>query len=211
MSHQLPYIKALLRSGDGLHTDARERVGNPLDLDVAATDLLVFPLLNPGLCRLLVELAEDFDLWKQMPGDAYPGHEVRLATIDHELDRVFNQVFAASVNAVISQRYRQYRVHPLQVEAFIIRYQAGKGLQGMKPHYDGHSDLSFSVPLNQEWEGEGLGFTNLHQHRLLESLVPHRRLPVGNALCFPGGPAAEHYFAGIKSGTRYSLTVWTRG
>lgn len=166
-----------------------------------------FGLLTEWTCQKLIEAALTADQWGSEEGDPYPGDEVRLSTISERLDRYFAVAFCAVANSYLAERYAKYRIAPHTItSAFIIRYRAGQGVQELDVHHDGQSEVTFSIPLNEDYTGSGLHFATA------PGLPPEGwRSEPGECLCFPGGPSHEHYVKPIESGERYSLTIWTKG
>lgn len=165
-----------------------------------------FPLLTPWACLKLIEAAVEADAWAAPPGDPYPGDEVKLSDISLQLDHSFKLAFCYMANTYLAERYVKYRIAPHTIEsAFIIRYRAGQGVQELGVHHDGQSEITFSIPLNDEFEGSGLFFA------LAPGLPDGWLGNAGDCLCFPGGPTHEHYVKSITEGERYSLTIWTKG
>lgn len=166
-----------------------------------------FPLLTRWACDKLIEAANIADEWRPPVGDYYPGDEVKFSDISAVLDSYFRTAFCAIANTYLAERYIKYRIRPDTIESpFLLRYRAGVGVQEMHVHNDGLSEITFSIPLNEEYKGSGLHFALAPVEGLEEGWHA-----VGEALCFPGGPTHEHYVPPITEGTRYALTIWTRG
>lgn len=172
-----------------------------------AEQVFCFPLLTRWGCEKIIEAAETAGEWRRSEGDAYPGEEMKFSDISTLFDSYFRIAFCAIANTYLAERYVKYRITPDTMESpFIVKYTAGEGIQEMDVHNDGLSEITFSIPLNEEYQGSGLHFALAEVPGLEEGWHA-----VGEALCFPGGPTHEHYVPPITSGTRYSLTIWTRG
>lgn len=173
-----------------------------------AQHVFTFPALTPEACLLLIQAAEEADVWASAANDPYPGRETRLVRIDPGLDELFRKLWALVANRVLASHYPKYQIHWSTVSSpFLIRQEVGD--PGMDLHYDEVSNVTFSLPLSDGWQGEGLRFP--FRPDLPDNAADGFRGPLGHCLCFPGGPTHFHEVPPITSGLRYSLTIWTRG
>ena len=166
-----------------------------------APDLYSFPLLSPAFVEFLVWLGDRVGRWEPAPGDDYGAPELRLRRISPGLEDVLGDLLVRHVNPVLRRLYLgSYEVGWIQ-PPFLIRYDMHTQ-QDMDLHYDGQSELTVAVALNDGFEGGHLEFP---RQDFRSDVVP-----VGHALVFPGGVSHLHRALPIQSGERRALTIWTR-
>jgi len=85
-------------------------------------------------------------------------------------------------------------------EAFVMRYALDTQVS-LANHCDA-SMVTGSVKLNDDYEGADLVF-----HR---QNVSNKDVPVGRVILFPGQVTHGHECMELKSGVKYSLTMWTQ-
>ena len=82
---------------------------------------------------------------------------------------------------------------------YFVRY-GPNDVKNMKLHHD-VSLVSMLVKLNDDFTGGDLVFPRQDYN--------NKDLPVGHALFWPGQVTHPHQVLDVKSGTKFSLTVWT--
>jgi hypothetical protein len=171
------------------------------ELVTRAPDLYSFPFLSRGFVQFLIEIGDQVGRWEPAEGDDYGAPELRLRKISPGLEDVFSALLERHVNPILRRLYLGgYEIGWMQ-PPFMIRYDMHRQ-QDMALHYDGQSELTIAVSLNDEFEGGHLEFP---RQGVCSDVVP-----VGHALMFPGGLSHLHRALPIRSGERRALTIWTR-
>ena len=161
-----------------------------------AKDVLVVPLLSHVQCQNLIHMSEQMGTWGAMEGDKFPAQEIRAKELGvrYEIEKLWEQNLALVCESYWSPvKYMGLR------DAFTMKYsmdsQKSLGL---------HTDASLitgSVKLNDNYEGATLYFPRQEFNNI--------DVPVGSCLLFPGQVTHGHYVDELKSGVKYSLTMWT--
>ncbi|PRP95164.1 2OG-Fe(II) oxygenase [Enhygromyxa salina] len=166
-----------------------------------APDLYSFPFLSRAFVDYLVWLGDAVGRWEPAPGDDYGAPELRLRSISPGLEDVLAALLERHVNPVLRRLYLgAYEVGWMQ-PPFLIRYDMHRQ-QDMDLHYDGQSELTIAVALNDSFEGGHLEFP---RQGFRSDVVP-----IGHALVFPGSVSHLHRALAIRQGERRALTIWTR-
>ena len=167
-----------------------------LDYEVVADEMLVTKLFEKNECDRLIEMSEALGSWEQMEGDKFPAQEIRIHAMGlwDEFEKIWKEKLGK-----IAEGYWPPMLHHGLRDAFTMRYtldtQTTLGL---------HTDASLvtgSVKLNDDYEGAELvfprqGFSN-------------KDVPVGHCILFPSAVTHGHKVDELKSGVKYSLTMWT--
>ena len=167
-----------------------------LDYEVVADEMLVTKLFEKSECDRLIEMSEALGSWEQMEGDKFPAQEIRIHAMGLWDD--FQEIWKEKLGKIAEGYWPPMLHHGLR-DAFTMRYtldtQTTLGL---------HTDASLvtgSVKLNDDYEGAELvfprqGFSN-------------KDVPVGHCILFPSAVTHGHKVDELKSGVKYSLTMWT--
>ena len=167
-----------------------------LDYEVVADEMLVTKLFEKSECDRLIEMSEALGSWEQMEGDKFPAQEIRIHAMG--LWDEFQEIWKEKLGKIAEGYWPPMLHHGLR-DAFTMRYtldtQTTLGL---------HTDASLvtgSVKLNDDYEGAELvfprqGFSN-------------KDVPVGHCILFPSAVTHGHKVDELKSGVKYSLTMWT--
>ncbi len=161
-----------------------------------AKDVLVVPLLSHVQCQNLIHKSEQMGTWGAMEGDKFPAQEIRAKELGvwSSIEKLWEENLALVCESYWSPvKYMGLR------DAFTMKYsmdsQKSLGL---------HTDASLitgSVKLNDNYEGATLYFPRQEFDNI--------DVPVGSCLLFPGQVTHGHYVDELKSGVKYSLTMWT--
>ena len=161
-----------------------------------AQDLLVTKLLSESECKDLIDKSDALGGWGNLDGDKFPAQEIRLKRLG--LWKQYEALWRDRLFKICEKHWNPVEYMGLR-DAFTMRYamdtQKSLGL---------HTDASLitgSVKLNDNYEGATLyfprqDFTNLD-------------VPVGSCILFPSQVTHGHYVDELKSGVKYSLTMWT--
>lgn len=169
---------------------------NSLTYDEVAKDILVVPFLSEAQCKDIIAKSEAVGGWGQMAGDKFPAQEIRADKLGlwAELEAAWKD----HLGKVAESKWTPMEHIGLR-DAFAMRYamdtQTSLGF---------HTDASLvtgSVKLNEDYEGAELIFP--HQN------FSNINVPLGHCILFPSAVTHGHYVSPLKSGLKYSLTMWT--
>ena len=172
------------------------RTSRDLDYKEVAQDLLVTKLLSESECKDLIAKSDALGGWGNLEGDKFPAQEIRLKRLG--LWKQYEALWKDRLFKICEKHWKPVEYMGLR-DAFTMRYamdtQKSLGL---------HTDASLitgSVKLNDNYEGATLyfprqDFTNLD-------------VPVGSCILFPSQVTHGHYVDELRSGVKYSLTMWT--
>jgi len=169
---------------------------NSLNYDEVAKDILVVPFLSEAQCRDIIAKSEAVGGWGQMAGDKFPAQEIRADKLGiwKELEAAWKD----RLGKIAESKWTPMEHIGLR-DAFAMRYamdtQTSLGF---------HTDASLvtgSVKLNEDYEGAELIFP--HQN------FSNINVPLGHCILFPSAVTHGHKVNPLKSGVKYSLTMWT--
>ena len=169
---------------------------NSLTYDEVAKDILVVPFLSEAQCTDIIAKSEAVGGWGQMAGDKFPAQEIRADRLGmwEELEAAWKD----HLGKVAESKWTPMEHIGLR-DAFAMRYamdtQTSLGF---------HTDASLvtgSVKLNEDYEGAELIFP--HQN------FSNINVPLGHCILFPSAVTHGHKVNPLKSGVKYSLTMWT--
>lgn len=163
----------------------------------AAPDVLCMPFWTPDFCSLVVRAAEATGGFAPQPDDPVPGHEISLAAVAPRLFEHLENDIGARMWPAIRQWWPCVDYHGLR-DAFVIKYAIG-AQEELRLHHD-VAQVSASIKLNDDYTGGELEFPRQE--------CTNRDVPVGHALVWPSLVTHPHGSAVLRSGTKYSLTVW---
>lgn len=161
-----------------------------------AQDILVTPLLTPEECKHVIELSNFYGEWSSLEGDKFPAQEIRVKELG--LWKDIQSLWRERLGPICEDFWKPVEYMGLR-DAFTMRY-SGDTQTSLGLHTDA-SLITGSVKLNDDYEGATLifprqEFTNLD-------------VPVGSCILFPAQVTHGHYVDELKSGVKYSLTMWT--
>ena len=166
--------------------------------DVMDTDMLVVSFLESDQCQLLIEMAEKHGGWTPMPGDKFPAQEIRLWDISEELFKKLESHWNAYIKPICEDYWSPMMHHSIR-DAFVMKYTMDT--QRSLPLHQDASLVTASIKLNEDYEGADLVFPRQGK--------TNKDVPVGEAILFPGQVTHGHKCEELKSGVKYSLTIWT--
>lgn len=162
-------------------------------------DFIIMPFLSEDDCKKLIAKSEAHGKFEPLPGDEFPAQEIRLKELDPDLFQELEEYFAEHVQKVVNEVFKPLHLKGVR-DAFVMRYTMDTQTN-LALHHDA-SLVTGSVKLNDDYTGAELIFP---RQRLSNYI-----LPVGHILLFPGQVTHPHYVNELKSGSKYSFTVWTR-
>lgn len=167
-----------------------------LDYDEVAKDILVVPFLSEVQCQNIIAKSEAIGGWGQMEGDKFPAQEIRADKLGIWVQ--IENAWKDYLGKIAEKKWTPMEHIGLR-DAFAMRYamdtQTSLGF---------HTDASLvtgSVKLNKDYEGAELVFP--HQD------FSNINVPLGHCILFPSAVTHGHKVNPLKSGVKYSLTMWT--
>lgn len=166
------------------------------DYDEVAKDILVVPFLSEAQCKDIIAKSEAIGGWGQMAGDKFPAQEIRADKLGlwSELEASWKDY----LGKIAESKWTPMEHIGLR-DAFAMRY-AMDTQKSLGFHTDA-SLVTGSVKLNEDYEGAELIFP--HQD------FSNINVPVGHCILFPSAVTHGHKVNPLKSGVKYSLTMWT--
>ena len=169
---------------------------NSLKYDEVAKDILIVPFLSEAQCKEIISKSEAVGSWGQMEGDKFPAQEIRADRLGiwAELEAAWKD----HLGKIAESKWTPMEHIGLR-DAFTMRYA-----MNTQTSLGFHTDASLvtgSVKLNEDYEGGELCFP--HQD------FSNINVPLGHCILFPSAVTHGHYVSPLKSGVKYSLTMWT--
>ncbi|HAW05862.1 MAG TPA: hypothetical protein DCW83_14340 [Saprospirales bacterium] len=169
------------------------------DLHVLDRDiLLLYNFLSEDYCEELIRVADEFNEWKQLPNDKFPGQEVRLKKLYEKYYNIYEKAYFGKFVPAVEKYWKPLSMHGIR-DLFVIKYERGKQTS-LRLHHD-MSLVSGSMKLNNDYTGGVLKFPRQG--------VDNLETPVGSVIIWPGQVTHGHECTEVTSGTKYGLTLWT--
>lgn len=169
------------------------------DLHVLDRDiLLLHNFLSEDYCEELIRVAEEFNEWKQLPNDKFPGQEVRLKKLYEKYYNIYEKAYFDKFVPVVEKYWKPLSMYGIR-DLFVIKYKIGKQTS-LRLHHD-MSLVTGSMKLNNDYTGGVLNFPRQGVDNLETS--------VGSVIIWPGQVTHGHECTEVTSGTKYGLTLWT--
>ena len=160
-------------------------------------DILLIPFLTPSMCDSIIELSERHGGYKNDEGDDVPGQEIRLHEIGLSEKLEFH--WQKCIAPMLNEEFNPCAYYGIR-DAFIIKYTM-EGQRDLRLHSDA-SLVTGSIKLNNEYTGGELYFPRQD--------LSNKDIPVGDCILFPGQVSHPHTSKELESGTKFSLTIWTK-
>ena len=167
-----------------------------LEYDEVGPEILVTDFLTDVQCDYLIHKSESYGNWGQMDGDKFPAQEIRIKQLGlwHEYERLWHEKLGK-----IAEQYWVPMQHIGLRDAFTMKYS-----MDTQKSLGNHTDASLvtgSVKLNDNYEGAELIFPRQN--------FDNTEVAKGRCILFPSQVTHGHYVPELKSGIKYSLTMWT--
>lgn len=166
-------------------------------------EILLMKFMTKEMCADMIELAEISAKrgqgFRPLPGDAYPGQEIRIREMDRNLYYAIEDNLEKYVYPALEKYYKPLHMFGIR-DLFIIRYN-----KKTQKSLDLHNDISLvsgSVKLNDGYTGAELYFPRQQIH--------NKDIEVGDLLIWPSQVTHPHESLPIYEGTKYSLVLWTK-
>jgi GR25 family glycosyltransferase involved in LPS biosynthesis len=165
--------------------------------DILDKDMLVVDFMTQSQCEDLINIADKHGGWDSLTYDKFPAQEIRMKELGlwEELERHWQK----NLYPIIERYWNPIEMYGLR-DAFVMRY-AMDTQTSLAYHHDA-SLVTGSVKLNDDYEGAELVY-----HR---QGISNKDIPVGRAILFPGMVTHGHECMELKSGVKYSLTMWSK-
>ena len=167
------------------------------DYDKLRDDIILVDFLTESMCDSIIELSERHGGYKNDEGDDVPGQEIRLHEIGLSEKLEFH--WKKCVAPILHEEFHPCNYYGVR-DAFIIKYTM-EGQRDLRLHSDA-SLVTGSVKLNDSYTGGELYFPRQD--------LSNKDIPVGDCILFPGQVSHPHTSKELKSGTKFSLTIWTK-
>lgn len=167
-------------------------------MDVVGSEILSSTFLTEKDCRYIIRKAELNSQWKSLPGDKFPGQEMRLKDLDEDLYNKLVHRFEEVVVPVAEKYWFPIQYYGIR-DMFIIKYSPSSQIS-LPCHHDA-SLFSGSIKLNEDYEGAELNF--------YRQKFNNANVSAGDIIVWPGQVTHGHECTPLIRGTKYSLTIWT--
>tara|TARA_B100000427_G_scaffold131459_1_gene109381 strand:- start:1030 stop:1605 length:576 start_codon:yes stop_codon:yes gene_type:complete len=166
------------------------------EYEVIQDDIILIDFLTPKQCAKLIEIGERKGGFKPLENDEIPGQEIRISELG--MWKELSVHWDNSIRVVMEKFWPMCGYFGLR-DAFLLKYTMD-GQREMLLHTDA-SLVTGSVKLNDDYEGGELYFPR--------QKFSNKDIPIGKCLLFPGQVTHCHQSLELKSGTKYSLTMWS--
>ena len=167
-------------------------------MNVIIPDVLTSTFLTSKDCDYIIHKAELRGKWESLPGDKFPGQEVRLKVVDVDLFNKIVKRFEEIVVPIAEKYWFPVQYYGIR-DMFIIKYDENTQ-SSLSCHHDA-SLFSGLIKLNDTYEG---GDTYFHRQKF-----SNENIPKGDIIVWPGQVTHGHEGRKVTSGTKYNLVIWT--
>lgn len=164
--------------------------------EVLAKDMLLVDFMTQEQCERLIDLADKHGGWGSLEYDKFPAQEIRLKELD--LWEELNTYWAENVVPIVEKYWKPLLMYGLR-DGFVMRYALDTQIN-LNLHHDA-SLVTGSVKLNDDYEGAELIYPRQN--------ITNEDIPIGKMILFPGAVTHGHECLPLRSGTKYSLTIWS--
>jgi len=161
-------------------------------------EFLLYNFLTREGCQEIIKACEEHGQWEEMYNDKFPGQEMRLKKALPELYEKLSKRFMDHIVKDAEQHWRPLLVQGIR-DMFVIKYSED-GQKSLPLHHDA-SLITGSIKLNEDYTGADLYFPRQD--------ITNHVAGVGECLVWPSSVTHGHMCRELKSGTKYSLTIWT--
>ena len=159
-------------------------------------DMLVIDYMAPSMCEEMIRIADEHGGWGSLSYDKFPAQEIRLKELG--LWEMMVEHWEDVVNPIIEHHWKPMEMYGMR-DAFVMRYSL-ETQKELALHTDA-SLVTGSVKLNDDYEGGELIWPRQQ--------ISNKNLPIGKCILFPGAVTHGHACTELKSGVKYSLTMWS--
>ena len=164
--------------------------------DILHDDMLMVDFMTQSMCEDLIEIADSDGEWESLSYDKFPAREIRMKKLNlwDSLEHHWEKYLCP----LICDYWRPIEMYGMR-DAFVMRYSLNT-----QTNLNLHTDASLitgTVKLNDDYDGAELFFPRQN--------ISNKDIPVGKCILFPGQVTHGHECTELKSGIKYSLTMWT--
>jgi GR25 family glycosyltransferase involved in LPS biosynthesis len=171
-------------------------IPNNYKYDIIEKDMLVVDFMTQSQCEDLIDIADRHGGWGSLSYDKFPAQEIRMKELGFwdELEKHWIK----HIYPIVEKYWSPIEMYGLR-DAFVMRY--AMDTQVSLAHHHDASLVTGSVKLNDDYEGAELVY---HRQK-----ISNKDIAVGRCILFPGMVTHGHECLPLKSGVKYSLTMWT--
>ena len=170
----------------------------PTIMEEVGRDILAFDFFSEAYCDFLLAACDGIGVWKPNPQDEYYTQDLDF---EEHLPSIYKLIETQLIEEVGPFLSDYWRCDEFKIEAiFAVKYTM-EGQRSLSLHHD-DSYITGSIKLNNLYEGAALKFPRQNWN--------NRDISVGKLICWPGKLTHPHESSPLKSGNKYSLTIWTK-
>ena len=166
--------------------------------DILEENMLLVDYMTPTMCDDLIAIADNHGGWGSLSYDKFPAQEIRLKELGSGFWSEMEEHWKKYLYPIIEQYWKPMEMYGMR-DAFVMRY-AMDTQRKLNLHTDA-SLVTGSVKLNDNYEGADLVFPRQN--------ISNKDIPIGKCILFPGTVTHGHECTELKSGVKYSLTMWS--
>ena len=166
--------------------------------DILEENMLLVDYMTPTMCDDLIAIADNHGGWGSLSYDKFPAQEIRLKELGSGFWGEMEEHWKKYLYPIIEQYWKPMEMYGMR-DAFVMRY-AMDTQRKLNLHTDA-SLVTGSVKLNDNYEGADLVFPRQN--------ISNKDIPIGKCILFPGTVTHGHECTELKSGVKYSLTMWS--
>jgi hypothetical protein len=159
-------------------------------------DMLLVDFMTQEQCERLIEIADANGKWGSLEYDKFPAQEIRFKEL--RLWRELDEFWQENIVPIVEHYWKPLQMYGLR-DAFVMRYAMDTQVS-LNLHHDA-SLVTGSVKLNDDYDGAELIYPRQN--------FSNKDIPVGSMILFPGQLTHGHECLPLKSGVKYSLTIWS--
>ncbi len=161
--------------------------------------ILIKNLLSPEFCSDLIEECNKVGGWEPLPTDKFPAQEIRLRYMENQkFYKAFEKAYYSKIEHVTEAYWAALKMYGIR-DLFAMRYSLDTQTR-LRLHHD-MSMVSGSMKLNNDFEGAFLNFPRQN--------ITNLDHDIGSMVLWPASVSHPHECTELKSGTKYSLTLWS--
>jgi len=161
--------------------------------------ILIKNLLSPEFCSDLIEECNRVGGWEPLPTDKFPAQEIRLRYMENQkFYKAFENAYYSKIEHVTERYWAALKMYGIR-DLFAMRYSLDTQTR-LNLHHD-MSLVSGSMKLNNDFEGAFLNFPRQN--------ITNLDHDIGSMVLWPASVSHPHECTELKSGTKYSLTLWS--
>ena len=164
--------------------------------EILDRDMLLVDFMTQDQCERLIDIADNNGAWGSLDYDKFPAQEIRMKELGlwEQLEEHWN----THIVPTVEQYWKPIQMYGLR-DGFVMKYALDTQVSLNLHHHA--SLVTGSVKLNDDYTGAELIYPRQG--------ITNKDIPVGKMLLFPGAVSHGHECLSLKSGIKYSLTIWS--